>query len=165
MEVMDKDLAHIQITVTCFDYKQTKSYELASNPEQRLLAILTLQQHGFDVAIRLSPLLEEYMDFDLLNSLSIDKCIVEFLRYNSIIRKWFPQMDYTKYTLWDRNYYHLPLKEKIRILEKVKLPNISICEKVDKHYDYWMKHFNPNKADCCNLRVNPLPTNQPSIKV
>jgi hypothetical protein len=45
------------------------------------------------------------------------------------------------------------LDEKIRILEKVKLPNISICEKVDEHYDYWMKHFNPNPADCCNLRI------------
>ncbi|MCL2837944.1 MAG: transporter [Oscillospiraceae bacterium] len=114
-----------------------------------------MQYHGFDVAIRLSPLLEEYMDFDKLNNLGIDKCIVEFLRFNSWIKNWFPGLNYEKYTLYDGNYKHLPLEEKLRIIDKVKIPSITVCEKVPEHYDYWQKNFNPNPADCCNLRINP----------
>lgn len=101
-----------------------------------------------------SPILESYMDFDHLNSLNINKCIVEFLRINGWIKGWFPsESDYEKYTLFRGNYRHLPLEEKIRIIDKIKLPNISVCEKVPEHYDYWQKNFNPNPADCCNLRI------------
>jgi hypothetical protein len=97
------------------------------------------------------------MDFDFLNSLGIDRCIVEFLRYNGWIKEWFADMsyDFGKYTLYAGNYRHLPLEEKIRIIGKVKIPNITVCEKVPAHYDYWMKYFNPNPADCCNLRISP----------
>ncbi len=153
LKVMDKDLAHIQVTVTCLDDKRSRFYELAPPPNQRIGAIMTLQKAGFDVAIRLSPLLEEYMDFDDLNSLKINKCIVEFLRINGWIKGWFPNDDYPKYTLNSGNYRHLPLEEKIRIINKIKLPNISVCEKVPEHYEYWQKNFNPNPLDCCNLRI------------
>lgn len=153
LAAMDRDLAHIQVTVTSLNPKLAKRYEIASPPDQRLGAILTLQKEGFDVAIRLSPLLEEYMDFDELNSLKINKCIVEFFRWNSWIKEWFPSQDYEKYTLYSGNYRHLPLEEKLRIMNKIKLPNISVCEKVPEHYDYWQKNFNPNPADCCNLRI------------
>ena len=134
------------------DNAKSKKYEHAPLPDQRVRAILTLQEKGFDVAIRLSPLLEEFMDFDMLNSLGIDKCIVEFLRYNGWIKGWFQNMSYDKYTLYDGNYRHLPLEEKLRIIDKIKISNISVCEKVPEHYDYWQRHFNPNPADCCNLR-------------
>lgn len=153
MNVMRKDLAHIQITITTLDdefYKE-KGYEKASLPSQRVEAIKKLQDAGFDVAIRLSPLIEEFIDFDKLNSLGIDKAIVEFLRVNSWIKKWF-DIDYSKHTLKEGGYNHLPLEEKLRILEKIKIPNISVCEDVQEHYDYWREHFNPNKDDCCNLR-------------
>ena len=157
LDVLDQDLAHIQITVTCLNPKLSKQYERAEPPEQRIKAILTLQEKGYDVAIRLSPLMEEVMDFDLLNGLGIDKCVVEFLRYNSWIQDWFPHANYDKYTLFSGNYRHLPLDEKLRIISKVKIPNISVCEKVPEHYSYWKYNFNPNPLDCCNLI---LPTQQ-----
>ena len=153
MKIYDKDLAHFQITTTCLDddlYKKL-DYEKASVPSKRIEAIKKLQDNGFDVAIRLSPLIEEYIDFDKLNNLGIEKAIVEFLRVNHWIKKWF-KIDYSKFTLKENGYEHLQLKEKKRILDKVKIPTISICEDVDKHYKYWEENFNPNKNDCCNLR-------------
>lgn len=155
MKIYDKDLAHFQITTTCLDddlYKKL-DYEKASVPSKRIEAIKKLQEAGFDVAIRLSPLIEEYIDFDKLNSLGINKAIVEFLRVNHWIRKWF-NIDYNKFTLKEGGYEHLPLEEKKRILNKVKIPIISVCEDVDEHYNYWKDNFNPNKEDCCNLRRN-----------
>lgn len=152
IEIMDKNLAHIQITVTTLDDERSVKYEKASVPSKRVQAILKLQDAGFDVAIRLSPLMEEFMDFDKLNSLGIHKAIVEFLRVNTWIKKWF-DIDYSKHTLKEGGYQHLPLEEKKRILAKIKIPTISVCEDVQEHYDYWKDNFNPNKDDCCNLRV------------
>ena len=154
IRIMDKDLAHIQVTVTTLDdeFYLAKKYEKASLPSERIKAILKLQNAGFDVQIRLSPLIEEYMDFDKLNSLGIDKAIVEFLRINSWISKWF-DIDDTKYTHHEGGYKHLPLIDKIRVLNKIHIPHISVCEDVQEHYDYWKETFNPNKDDCCNLRI------------
>lgn len=154
IRIMDKDLAHIQVTVTTLDdeFYLVKKYEKASLPSERIKAILKLQDAGFDVQIRLSPLIEEYMDFDKLNSLGIDKAIVEFLRINSWISKWF-DIDDTKYTHHEGGYKHLPLIDKIRVLNKIHIPHISVCEDVQEHYDYWKETFNPNKDDCCNLRL------------
>lgn len=153
MKIYDKELAHFQITTTCLDddlYKKL-NYEKASLPSKRIEAIKKLQNNGFDVAIRLSPLIEEYIDFDKLNNLGIDKAIVEFLRVNHWIEKWF-DIDYRKFTLKENGYKHLPLDEKKRILSRVKIPTISICEDVTEHYNYWTEYVNPNKDDCCNLR-------------
>ena len=153
IEIMDKDLAHIQITVTTLDDEKSLEYEKASIPSKRIEAIKKLQDKGFDIAIRLSPLLPEYMDFDKLNSLGIEKSIVEFLRVNTWIKKWF-NIDYSKYTLKEGGYLHLPLNEKKKLLGKIKIPTISICEDVSSHFDYWREHVNPNKNDCCNLKYN-----------
>jgi DNA repair photolyase len=155
MAIYDKDLAHFQITTTCLDNELYKKldYEKASLPSQRISAILKLQEAGFDVAIRLSPLIEEYIDFDKLNSLGIKKAQVEFLRVNHWIRKWF-DVDYSKFTVKQSGYEHLPLKEKTRIIEKVKIPEISVCEDEDRAYEYWKENVNVNKEDCCNLRRN-----------
>jgi DNA repair photolyase len=152
MAVLDKNLAHIQITVTCLDDNRSKDYEVASPPSERIQAIYDLQATGFDVALRISPFIEEYIDFPLLNSLQVKKCLVEFLRVNSYVKGWFPSVDYSKYTLRHSNYWHLPLAEKQRLLKKVTLPNITICEDVSEHYEYWKRHYNPNVLDCCNLR-------------
>lgn len=153
IELMDKELAHIQITVTTLDddFYLEKKYEKASLPSDRIKAIKKLQENGFDVAIRLSPLIEEYIDFDKLNGLGIDKAIVEFLRVNHWIEKWF-DLDYSKYVLKQSGYKHLPLDEKSRIIEKIKIPSISVCEDYTEHYEYWKEYYNPNKEDCCNLR-------------
>lgn len=152
MDIADKRLAHIQITVTSLDDKKSLEYEKASIPSKRIEAIQKLQEANFDIAIRLSPLIPEFMDFEHLNSLGIKKAIVEFLRVNHWIKKWF-DIDYSKYVLKEGGYNHLPLDEKIKILNKVKIPNISVCEDVQEHYDYWKENFNPNKNDCCNLSI------------
>ncbi len=151
LKAMDKDLAHIQITVTTLDDGLSKAYEKAPVPSQRVKAILKLQEEGFDVAMRLSPIIPEFMDFDKLNSLGVQKAVVEFLRANAWIKKWFP-IDWSKHTLSEGGYMHLPLSEKKRILEKVRIPTISVCEDVKAHYEYWRDCVNPNKEDCCNLR-------------
>lgn len=153
IDIYDKDLAHFQITTTCLDddlYKKL-DYEKASLPSKRIEAIKKLQNKGFDVAIRLSPLIEDYIDFDKLNSLGIEKAQVEFLRVNHWIKKWF-NVDYSKFTIKQSGYEHLPLEEKKRIISKIKIPNISVCEDEDEAYKYWVDNFNPNKEDCCNLR-------------
>ena len=151
-EYMEPALAHIQITVTCLDDGLYKSlgYEKAPLPAKRVAAILDLQD-DFDTAIRLSPLIEEYMDFDKLNSLGIKKGIVEFLRANHWIKKWF-DIDYTEFTLKAGGYDHLPLNEKCRILNRIEGMELSVCEDVPEHYEFWKNHFNPNPDDCCNLR-------------
>ena len=158
LQIMRKDLAHIQITTTTLDddlYLKL-DYEKASLPSKRIEAIKKLQDNGFDVAIRLSPLIPEFMDFDKLNSLGINKAIVEFLRVNTWIKKWF-DIDYSKHTLKEGGYNHLPLDVKKEILSKIKIPNVSVCEDVLEHYIYWRDNFNPNKEDCCNLNgATPL---------
>lgn len=151
MAIYDRELAHFQITVTTLDDDLSLTYEKASVPSKRIEAIKTLQKAGFDVSIRLSPLIESYMDFSRLNSLGIDKCVVEFLRVNPWIQKWF-NIDYSKYTVSQSGYKHLPLSEKKRIIQQIKIPSITVCEDVTEHYEYWREHFNPNKEDCCNLR-------------
>lgn len=151
MAIMDKKLAHIQVTVTTLDDKKSLEYEKASVPSLRINAIKKLQDAGFDVAIRLSPLIPEYMDFDKLNSLGIKKAIVEFLRVNTWIKKWF-DVDYSNHTLKEGGYQHLPLEYKKELLSKIKIPAISVCEDYTEHYNYWKDNFNPNKNDCCNLK-------------
>lgn len=153
MKIYDKELAHFQITTTCLDddlYKKL-DYEKASLPSKRIEAIKKLQGSGFDVAIRLSPLIEDFIDFEKLNSLGINKAEVEFLRVNHWIKKWF-DIDYSKYVIKQSGYEHLTLDEKKRIISKIHIPEISVCEDEDNAYEYWKEHFNPNKDDCCNLR-------------
>lgn len=153
MKIYDKDLAHFQITTTCLDDDMylKLDYEKASLPSKRIEAIKKLQDAGYDVAIRLSPLIEEYIDFEKLNNLGIKKAEVEFLRVNHWIRKWF-NIDYSKFTIKQSGYEHLPLEEKKRIISKIKIPEVSVCEDEDIAYEYWKNNFNVNKEDCCNLR-------------
>lgn len=150
LAIMRKDLAHIQITVTTLNDKKCLEYERASVPSLRVAAIKKLQDEGFDVAIRLSPILPEYMDFDQLNSLGINKCVVEFLRVNHWIKKWF-DIDFSKHTLKSGGYSHLPLEEKIAILDRIQIPVKTVCEDVTEHYEFWRDNVNPNPDDCCNL--------------
>ena len=152
-DIMDKDLAHIQITVTTLDDELSATYEKASPPSERVKAILDLQEKGFDVQIRLSPFLPEYMDVEKLNGLGIDKACIEFLRANSWIKKWF-DVDYSKYTVKHGGYNHLPLDEKKRMISKLTgFKQMTVCEDEDTAYNYWKYNFNANPDDCCNLRI------------
>ena len=129
------------------------TYEKASIPTKRIEAIRKLQDEGYDVSIRLSPLIEEFMDFNMLNSLGINRCVVEFLRVNSWIKGWLKDVDFSRYNLKQGGYVHLPLEDKLEILKRIKIPEVTVCEDVTEHYRYWQENINPNKQDCCNLRV------------
>lgn len=153
IDVLDKDLAHIQITVTTTDDDFSRTYENASVPSERISAIEKLQELGFDVQLRLSPYIKEFVDFDILNNVKCDKILVEFLRVNSWIRKWF-DIDYSRYTIKHGGYQHLPLDEKIKDIKLITgFKEITVCEDETTAYEYWKNNFNPNKDDCCNLRV------------
>ena len=48
--------------------------------------------------------------------------------------------------------YKFPLERKKQLLRAFSGKEITVCEDVDGHYKYWRDNFNPNPADCCNLR-------------
>ena len=151
-DVLDKDLAHIQVTVTTLDDALCATYEKASAPSERVKAILKLQDAGYDVQLRLSPFVPGYMDLEKLGSLGIDKICVEFLRVNTWIKKWF-DVDMSLYTVKQGGYEHMPLEEKIRYVDKIKgFKELTVCEDEDRAYEYWTQNVNHNKNDCCNLR-------------
>ena len=157
LKLMDKDLAHIQVTVTCTDDNFSKEYEKAVPPSKRLKTISTLYDAGFDTALRLSPYIPQFidkgvLDMDIINNANCDKIIVEFLRVNTWIKKWF-DIDYSEYTLKQSGYNHMPLEDKIKYMKLITgFKEVSVCEDVDEHFKYWEQNVNFNPLDCCNLR-------------
>lgn len=146
MSILDKELAHIQISTTWIPC------EKAVSTERRIRAIETLHAAGFDTAVRLSPYVPQFVDFDRLNSIQCSKIIVEFLRVNHWIRSWLP-LDYSEYTVKHAGYYHLPLEKKVKALARITgFDEVSVCEDVDNHFAFWRESVNFNKEDCCNLR-------------
>lgn len=151
--IMDRRLAHIQITVTCTndDVYRRLNYEKAPLPSKRIAAIEKLQAAGFDVQLRLSPFIPELIDYDTLNAIKCDKILVEFLRMNAWIKKWF-NIGYQNYTVNYRGYRHLPLRKKVELIRNITgFKEVSVCEDEGVAYRYWKEHFNPSE-DCCNLR-------------
>ena len=151
MAIYDKDLCHIQVTVTSTDAEVSRSIEKASYPEQRIAAIEKLHAAGFDVAIRLSPFIPQFVDLDVINSIKCDKILIEFLRINTWIKKWL-DIDFAEFKVKSGGYLHLPLNKKIELLSLIKKEHMSVCEDVTCHYEYWRENVNENKDDCCNLR-------------
>lgn len=151
LEILDKDLAHIQITVTSTDDALSKTYEKASVPSKRIKAIETLYENGYDVQLRLSPYIPKYVDLDVLNKVKCDKILVEFLRVNTWIKKWF-DIDYSEYTIKQGGYMHIPLEKKEYIKGITGFKEVTVCEDESEAYQYWKYNFNPNPDDCCNLR-------------
>lgn len=153
LQVLDKDLAHIQITVTTTDDNLSKTYEKAPTPSARIKAIEKLQENGYDISLRLSPYIPDYVDLNILNNVKCDKILVEFLRVNNWIEKWF-NIDYSAWTVKHGGYKHLPLETKKEMLKGLHFKQISVCDDEDTAYQYFNNHFNPNPKDCCNLRFN-----------
>ena len=150
--IMDKKLAHIQISVTTTDDELSKTYEKATLPSRRIAAIEKLQALGFDVQLRLSPFIPQYIDFDILNNVKCDKILVEFLRVNTWVKKWF-DLDFSPFTLKHGGYNHLPLETKLEYLKKIQWKGqMSVCEDVPEHHKYWEENVNNQKEDCCNLK-------------
>lgn len=151
--IYDPKLAHIQITITATDDDKALEYEKASRISDRIKAIEKLQKNGFDISVRLSPFIPEYIDFDILNSIKCDKILVEFLRSNGFIRNTFP-IDYSEYTVKQSGYWHLPLEKKIQYLSKITgFKEMTVCEDETEAYEYWKNNFNHNPNDCCNLQT------------
>ena len=152
MAILDKNLAHIQITVTTTDDELSRTYEKAPLPSERIKAIEKLQEDGFDVTLRLSPFIPEYIDYDRLNAVRCDKILIEFLRVNSWIQKWF-DIDYSDWTVKQSGYRHLPLEKKKELLKNITgFAQITVCEDESEAYEYWKANVNHNPDDCCNLR-------------
>lgn len=155
IKIYDKDLAHFQITTTCIDdniYKELK-FEKASLPSKRVEAIEKLQNLGFDVAIRLSPYVPELIKPEEVNKIKCNKLLIEFLRVNHWVEKWFGNIinikDYSKNY---HGYNHLPFEKKKDLVKDFKIKEVQVCDFEEKYLDYWKKEFNYNKEDCCNLR-------------
>ena len=152
IEIYDPELAHIQVTITATDDGKALEYEKANTISDRIKAIEKLQVHGFDVAVRLSPFIPEYIDFDILNGIQCDKILVEFLRCNGFIRKTFP-VDYSDYTVKQSGYWHMPLEKKRYWLSKISgFREMTVCEDESEAYEYWKRNVNHDPDDCCNLR-------------
>lgn len=152
IKVLDPKLAHIQVTITCTDDKLASTYEHASPPSKRIEAIEKLASLWYDVQIRLSPYIPQYIEINKINDIKCDKIIVEFLRVNWFIKQRF-KIDYSDYTLKEWWYNHLPLEKKKQLISKIKKKEISVCEDVEEHYNYRKHHFNYNPDDCCNLSI------------
>lgn len=154
MQILDKNLAHIQVTVTCTDDKFAASYEKATPPSLRIKAIEKLEAAGFDAQIRLSPFIPEFIDLDIIRDVKCKRAIVEFLRVNPFIKKLF-HLQYDAYTHKEGGYQHLPLKTKQELIAKIAThKEVSVCEDCDQAYEYWKNNLNPFPDDCCNLRFN-----------
>jgi len=153
LEIYDLDLAHFQITITSTDDIVALDYEKCSVISKRIEAIEKLQRLGYDVSVRLSPLIEKNIDFEILNVIRCDKILVEFLKVNHWIKKWF-DIDYSKYTLKYGGYNNLELDDKIRILRKVTgFKEVTVGEYVLQHHEYFSEQVNHNPYDCCNLTI------------
>ena len=155
IKTMDRKLAHIQVSITTTDSGISKRYEPgASLPEERIAAVERLQREGFDVQVRLSPYIPQFVDIDRINAIKCDKILVEFLRVNSWIAKWMRDVDLKPYSLTKSGYKHLPLAVKKKLISRITgFKEISVCEDVYGHWLYWKDNLNHNPNDCCNLRL------------
>ena len=152
IEVMRPDLAHIQITITTFDEKLCGKYEKASVPSKRVEALEKLQALGYDTFFRLSPYIDGWMDFDQLNRVKCDKCLIEFLRVNTTIARRF-NVNLDDFPVKESGYQHMTLEHKLEVLSKITgFKELTVCDDCSEHYEYFRDHFNPDPHDCCNLR-------------
>ena len=128
-------------------------YEKAPLPSKRIKAVEKLYENGFDVQIRLSPYIPNFVNLDILANIKCDKLLVEFLRVNSWIEKWFGKyIDLNEYIVKQSGYKHLPLEKKKELISKIYgFKEISVCEDESEAYEYWKNKFNPQIDDCCNL--------------
>lgn len=160
LEVMDRNFAHIQVSITSTDGNTSRKIEPgAPLPSKRIAAVEKLQEAGFDVSVRLSPYIPELIDIDIINSIKCDKILVEFLRVNTWIRKWLTNLDLGvdlgRYTDYNAGYNHMTLEKKEDLLKRITaFKEVSVCEDVEEHWLYWRDNVNANPEDCCNLRKN-----------
>lgn len=155
LEILDPELAHIQITIPSTENRVLNYTDNAPSFERRKQAVETLYELGYDVSVRCSPIFDKGMDYSKLNSIKCDKILVEFLRINSNIKKELKSMiNPSAFTVNENNYEHLPLRYKLKVLSKIKYKEVTVCESVTPHWEYFREHINKNPYDCCNLTLN-----------
>lgn len=152
LEVYNKDLAHFQISVTNTDDYRGARYETASPQSERIRAIETLSNRGFDTTLRLSPYIPEYVDARRICNVDCEKILIEFLKVNPYVMRCF-DIDYYEYTEKYGGHYNLPLERKIELANRfLDFPEHNVGEFVYQHYLWFRDNYNTNKYDCCNLR-------------
>lgn len=157
LDLLDPELAHVQISVTNTSDAAAREYERCSLSSKRLDALWRLQSRQIDVALRLSPYVPEFIDAEVINQYCPQKIVVEFLRVNHWIEKWLGgRVDLSRYTLKHGGYRHLELADKAyeiaRLEDIIPSAEITVCEDVPEHYEFWRENVNWDKEDCCNLR-------------
>ena len=161
LDVMDRRLAHIQVSITTTDADLSRRIEPgAPVPDERLAAAERLQAEGFDVALRLSPFIPEFikmgkLDAQRINAVKCDKMLIEFLRVSHWIERWLaPYVDLSGYSLAFHGYKHLPFEKKIDAVKAFEGHHeITVCDWEEKYLDFWKKQYNHNPNDCCNLKL------------
>lgn len=154
MSAIDPTLAHIQVSIPSTDNGVLDATDNAPCFEERVEVIETLYNDGYDVSLRLSPFLFETCDFDDINSIEVDKCLVEFLRIKPSMKEEMEDfITFDNYTHKEGGYRHLDLNKKLDVLSNLKFPELTVCDDVDEHYNFFRKYINHNPNDCCNLRL------------
>lgn len=154
LKILDKDLAHIQISIPSNNNNVLRLTDNAPSFERRKRAIEILQEKNFDVTLRLSPFLFDTVDFDIINQIKVDKCLVEFLRTKPSLEKdLYDFINFKEYTIKDGGYRHLTLEKKLEIISKLDFNQLTICDDVLNHYNYFQNNINYNPCDCCNLNT------------
>ena len=151
MRLLDPKLAHIQISVTSTSDEPNILGEKAVPPSRRMEAAEKLHKAGYDVSLRVSPYIPELIDLDVLNRVDVGKCLVEFLRVNHWIEKWMGDR-FPDHIVKSGGYRHLPLALKRELLDGFRFQEMTVCEDVPSHYEWFKANFNANPDDCCNLR-------------
>lgn len=154
IDMMDKKLAHIQISVPSTDDKVLNATDNAPSFKVRKETIEKLYDNGFDVSLRLSPFLFDTCDYDLINEINVDKCLVEFLRIKpSMFKLMEDYINVDDYHFKEGGYRHLSLDTKLRELAHLDFKELTVCDDVQEHYDYFKENINYNADDCCNLSL------------
>lgn len=158
LSIIDPELAHIQISITTTDDVKASLYEIAADPSDRIAAVEKLSALGFDCTLRLSPFDPQLIDYSKVCNIQCPKLLTGFYFVNESMKRLFP-IDYSNYTYNDgTSYMHLPLEKKIEFIQPFigHFDEISVCDDCVTHHNYWRDNFNPNPADCCNLRLKQL---------
>ncbi len=153
LDIYDKKLAHFQVSITSTNTEISQIHEQASLPHNRIHAVEKLYNKGFDVSVRLSPFIPEFIDLDIVNNIQCDKVLIEFLKVTHWVKKWF-DIDYSLYSLSYGGYDHMQLPDKIRWVDMITgYHQKSVGEYVKSHHEYFSENVNYDKADCCNLNI------------
>lgn len=154
IDVMDKKYAHIQVSVPSTDDNVLNATDNAPSFSMRKATIEKLYENGFDVSLRLSPFLFDTCDYDLINEINVDKCLVEFLRIKpSMFKLMEGYINPEDYKHKEGGYRHLSLDKKLHELAHLDFKELTVCDDVQEHYDYFKENFNYNADDCCNLSL------------